>query len=54
MFEGFTSKRIKTSGAEINLLQGGNGSPCSSSTDTRRTTSSGIRWRRASRSSLPW
>src|SRR5271155_5938099 len=27
MFEGFTSKRIKTSGAEINLVQGGTGAP---------------------------
>ena len=27
MFEGFTQKRIKTSGAEINLMQGGNGAP---------------------------
>ena len=27
MFEGFTRKRIKTSGAEIALVQGGNGAP---------------------------
>ena len=27
MFEGFTTKRIKTSGAEINLLTGGRGAP---------------------------
>jgi haloacetate dehalogenase len=27
MFEGFTPKRIKTSGAEIALVQGGAGSP---------------------------
>ena len=27
MFEGFTQKRIKTSGAEINLVTGGAGAP---------------------------
>ena len=27
MFEGFAHKRIKTSGTEISLGQGGNGSP---------------------------